>query len=450
VGGEQRGASAVVETSVAGGASMEVAHEVAVASQALSQPQAPSAPSLWRNREFRIVLFGQTVSIFGDAISFTALPLLVVLLTGSGVAMGTVGVLQTLPDLILGLPAGALADRWDRRKLVIYADLGRALLTALVPLSIVFGWPTMAIVILVAFPINALRVLFMAGWTAIMPSIVGRDQVGRANGYAEAIFSLSFIAGPAIAGALAGAIGPGPTLALDAASFLVSAGAMLLIRRPLKAERADTSQHLLADITEGLRYLIGHPVLRSAVGFWTIVSIALAPIAPALIYYLTIDRQADAGVVGLILSAYGVGSLVGALIAGRFSHGPLGRIMLIANLGSALVIAAFALAPITAIQIGLSLIVGITNALVFIPYLTLRATIPPNELLGRVGSTARMISIGLSPIGLFLAGLSLDAFGGEATILAIAAIVALTSLAFCFSVSLRTATTTGAVTPAAA
>jgi MFS family permease len=436
--------SVLVETSVAGRAQLEVA----AASEALGQPLAPAVPSLWRNREFKIVLFGQTVSIFGDAISFTALPLLVVLLTGSGVAMGTVGVLQTLPDLILGLPAGALADRWDRRKLVIYSDLGRAALTALVPLSILFGWPTMAIIILVAFPINALRVLFMAGWTAIMPQVVGREQVGRANGYAEAIFSLSFIAGPAIAGALAGAIGPGPTLALDAASFLISAGAMLLIRRPLRAERSGTDTHILADIAEGLRYLIGHPVLRTAVGFWTVVSIALAPIAPALIYFLTIDRHQAAELVGLVLSAYGVGSLAGALIAGRFSHGPLGRIMLLANIGTAILIAGFALAPITAVQVAISLLVGITNALVFIPYLTLRATIPPNELLGRVGSTARMISIGLSPIGLFLAGLSLDSFGGEATILAMAAIVALTSLVFWFSIPLRTASTRGAAAPA--
>ena len=191
-------------------------------------------------------------------------------------------------------------------------------------------------------------------------------------------------------------------------------------------------------------------MLRSAVGFWTIVSIAFAPIAPALIYFLTIDRHEEAGVVGLILSAYGVGSLVGALLAGRLSHGPLGRIMLIANLGSAVMVVGFALAPLTALQVAFSLVVGITNALVFIPYLTLRATIPPNELLGRVGSTARMISIGLSPIGLFLAGISLDTFGGEATILAIAAIVALTSVLFSFSVPLRTASIKGATAGSAA
>lgn len=94
-----------------------------------------SRPSPLHDRDFRLVLGGQGVSALGDAITFTALPLLVVTLTGSGIVMGIVGVLQTIPDLVLGLPAGALADRWDRRRLIIWADLGRALLTALIPLA---------------------------------------------------------------------------------------------------------------------------------------------------------------------------------------------------------------------------------------------------------------------------------------------------------------------------
>jgi len=84
----------------------------------------PPGPSLWRNRDFRVFLGGQGASAFGDAVTVTALPLLVLLLTGSGVTMGVVGVLTTLPDLLIGLPAGALADRWDRRRLMVYADVG--------------------------------------------------------------------------------------------------------------------------------------------------------------------------------------------------------------------------------------------------------------------------------------------------------------------------------------
>lgn len=85
--------------------------------------------SLWRNRDFRVFVGGQGIAALGDAVTITALPLLVVLLTGSGFLVGIVGVLTTLPDLIVGLPAGALADRVDRRRLMFLADLGRAALT---------------------------------------------------------------------------------------------------------------------------------------------------------------------------------------------------------------------------------------------------------------------------------------------------------------------------------
>jgi MFS family permease len=192
---------------------------------------------LRRNRDFLVVLFGQGISSFGDAISNTALPILVLALTGSGFAMGIVGVLSTLPDLLVGLPAGAYADRWDRRRMMFWADLGRAFLTALVPISVALAGPTMAVVLLVTFPINVLRVLWLAAYTAAVPGLVGRPHVPRASGIFEAVFNIGWVVGPALAGLLAQVIGPGPTIAIDALTFLVSAGAILLIRRPLRAER---------------------------------------------------------------------------------------------------------------------------------------------------------------------------------------------------------------------
>ena len=134
---------------------------LADAASAVVSPDAPS-PSLRHNRDYLIVLFGQGISSFGDSITNTALPILVLALTGSGFAMGVVGVLTTLPDLIVGLPAGAYADRWDRRKMMLWSDLGRAVLTVLVPISVAIGGPTMAVILLVTFPLNVLRVLWLA------------------------------------------------------------------------------------------------------------------------------------------------------------------------------------------------------------------------------------------------------------------------------------------------
>ena len=385
------------------------------------------------------MLGGQAISALGDAVAMTAVPLLVIALTGSGVLMGVVGVLQRLPDLVLGLPAGALADRWDRRAMIVGADLGRALLTALIPLAAMAGWDTVTVVLLVTLPINALRVVFLAAWTAVMPSIVRLDEVGKASGYAEAVFNLSFIVGPALAGILVATIGAAPTLAIDAVSFLASAISLLLIRRPLRAERSGSETHLVAEIREGVRYLAVEPVLRVAVSFWSVVSVITAPLLVAAIFMLTVDRGQPSSAVGLTLSGYGVGAVVGALVATRLTHGRLGRMMLIANAVSAIAIGASGLIREPLAQPPLVATVGASSSLLFVAYVTLRTTIPPDQLLGRVGSTARTISVGLQPVGMLVGGVLLDTVRGEGTFLVTASLLLLTSAGFAASGALRRA-----------
>ena len=173
-------------------------------------PTEPLAEPLSQNRDFKVLLVSQGISALGDAVSFTALPLLVLALTGSGFAMGVVGALQTLPILLFGLVAGAIADRSDRKRMMFLADLGRGGLTALIPISVSLGGPTMAVILLVAAPISILRSFFLAGYTASVPTLVGRSQVGDANAFFEAIYSIGFIVGPAIAGILADDDRPGP------------------------------------------------------------------------------------------------------------------------------------------------------------------------------------------------------------------------------------------------
>jgi MFS family permease len=175
---------------------------------------------LLRERDYLALLAGQGVSSLGDAATFVSLPLLVLLLTGSDLLMGIVGILETAPDLLFGLPAGVCADRWDRRRMMIAADAGRALLTALIPLSVMLGWPTMTVILVVVGPINVLRVFFGAAENASIPALAGRDLLSAGTGYLEAVYSLGYILGPALAGFLITLIGPGPTIALDAVSFL--------------------------------------------------------------------------------------------------------------------------------------------------------------------------------------------------------------------------------------
>jgi MFS family permease len=357
------------------------------------------------------------------------MPILVLALTGSGFAMGIVGVLSTLPDLLVGLPAGAYADRWDRRRMMLGADLGRALLTALVPLSVWLGGPTLLVVIAVAFPLNVLRVLWLAAYTAAVPGLVGRDQVPRANGIFEAVFNIGWIVGPALAGLLAGAIGPGPTIAIDALTFLISAAALFLVRRPLRPEARAEQTHILEDVREGIRYVVRQPTLRAVIGLWAMMQVISAGLTSALIFYLQVDRGYGSETVGLVLSAFAVGSLGGALLAARLAPRSVGRVMLLgaAGFGVSLVISVGASVPVIVV---VGLLAGILNANVLVAYVSIRTQLSPDALLGRVGATARTVSVGMMPIGSLAAGIALDAAGGGTTITVMGLLLLASAAAF--------------------
>jgi MFS transporter, ENTS family, enterobactin (siderophore) exporter len=392
---------------------------------------APRELPLAQNRDFRMLLTSQTVSALGDAVSFTALPLLVLALTGSGFAMGIVGAVQTLPDLVFGMLAGALADRSDRKRMMFLADLGRAGLTALIPLSVAVAGPTMAVILLVAAPMSILRSFFLAGYTASIPALVGRSQVGRANSIFEALYSFGFIVGPAIAGVLAATIGPGPTLIIDALSFGVSALFLALVRTDLRAPVDRPRQPILAAIREGIDYILASPELRSMIVFWTAIAILIAPLVNALAVHVTRDLGQSSTTLGVMLAVYGVGTVTGSLISARIINQARPGIILIVGatvLGATMVV----IAIVTAIPalLGAALVAGVAQSMILVTYITLRTAYSPDEFLGRIGSTARTISIGLQPIGLIVAGALIDVIGGSATMALMGAAVALVSLVF--------------------
>ena len=399
----------------------------------------PIDEPLGRNHDFRTLLSTQGVSSIGDAVSFTALPLLVFALTGSGAAMGLVGALQTLPDLLFGMVAGALADRSDRKRMMFLADVGRAVLTALIPISVWLGGPTLVVILIVAAPMSILRSLFLAGYTASVPAIVGRSQLARANALFEAVYSTGYIIGPAIAGLLSTVIGPGPTLAIDAVSFLLSGLGLVFVRRQLLAPTDRPETHILTEIREGIDFIVHHPTLRSAIGFWGIVSITTAPLVPALTVYITRDLGFEDWVLGALLAVYGAGTVTGALAISRRRRGSAGPLLLGGNLARGLLLVGIGIAGHVELLLPLGFVAGVADSAVLITYLTLRTAHSPDALLGRIGSTARTISLGLQPVGMLAGGLLIDATNGATTIVAMGVVVAVLSLVFAPIGSLRRA-----------
>ena len=410
----------------------------------MTQPPHVREEPLRHNRDFLLLMSGQGISAFGDALSLTALPLLVLAITGSGIAMGVVGVLNTIPDLVFGLVAGVIADRSDRRLMILSADFGRAVLTALIPLTIFLHGPTIVVILLIAAPMSMLRALFLAAYTAAMPSLVGRPSLGRATSTLETVYSLSFVVGPSVAGLLAVVVGYGPTIAVDALSFLASSMAMALIRRPLQERQERPPLDLRAEIREGITYISGHRTLRLAVTYWGVISVISAGLIPVLTYFVTKQLELPTTTFGLLLTTNGIGYLAGAIAMNRVRVRAAGLVMLAGTAVEALAMIAAVNGQVV-VLLPAAFVVGFASATVVITYVTLRSAAAPDELLGRVGSTARTLSLGLQPIGMITAGVLLDSIGGGFTLLLMGAGLLIATAGFAFSKALRDATVIGGV-----
>ncbi len=394
-------------------------------------PASPSDEPLSRNRDFSTLLISQSVSVAGDAVSATALPLLVLALTGSGLAMGIVGAINTGADFVMGTFAGAMADRGDRKRMMFGADLGRALFTALIPLTDLVHGPTMVVILLVSAPLAILRGFFRAGYLASMPNLVGRSQLARGNGILETAFSASFIVGPAIAGFLVTVIGPGPTLAVDAASFALSSLGLFLIRRDLKAPPDRPPSRILDDIREGIVYVARHPVLRTVILLFATTSAVLAPVGPAMTFRIVRDLGQSPAAFGLALTGLGVGTLVGSLFATRLGLGTnVARVLVLALLvmgGSLIAVAAIGSLPVLVAMTALS---GAGEAALVVVYVSVRAANSPDQLVGRIASTARVMALGLMPIGSLIGGVLIDTVGGTGTLAILGASICILALGF--------------------
>lgn len=404
------------------------------------RPPEPVDEPLGRNRDFRVVLGSQAVSALGDAVSFTALPLLVLALTGSGVAMGSVAAITAFSDFLFATFAGAIADRGDRKRMMVGADVGRAILTALIPLSVAVGGPTIGVIVAVAAPMSILRSLFMAGWIASLPALVGRPNLGRANAIVETVASTSFILGPLIAGVLAASIGPGPTLAIDALSYAVSATGLFLVRRPLRAPADRPPSRIRDDIREGFLYVARSPLLRSAILMFGLATMVISPITLAATVRITRDLGLSAVVLGVVLAAYSIGTVVGALGATRLrARMSVAPILLGGILGMGLGLIGIATFDQPPVFVGFAVLAGVAELILVVTYVTLRTAYSPDRLLGRIGSTARTISLGLQPIGLLIGGILIDTIGGTLTMAVLGGALCVVALVFVPVKALRAA-----------
>ena len=217
---------------------------------------------LWRNHNYLLLWSGQAISSVGGEASQLAFPLLILSLTHSPAQAGFAGALRSLAYLLLGLPAGALVDRWNRKRVMVVCDAGRAIALGSIPLAYALNHLTMAQIYLVSLIEGTLYVFFTLAESAALPRVVAKSQLPAATAQNEVTGGVVTLLGPSLGGALFGITRMLPFLA-DAVSYAASVLSLFWIRLPFQEERAPTTRSLRAEIAEGLTWLWREPVLRA-------------------------------------------------------------------------------------------------------------------------------------------------------------------------------------------
>jgi MFS family permease len=378
---------------------------------------------------------GQTISNLGSSISLFVLPLLVFKLTGSALNLGISAATSFLPYLLFGLIIGAWVDRLNRKRLMIATDLARMLVLASIPLADMFGWLSVWWIYAAGFLNSTLTIGFDAAQFAAIPSLTDQDDLVTANGRIQASYSAASVAGPLLAGLLVAFIPFADLLLLDAASFLVSALSLGLIGTSFNtgAPRATTS--IRQDIVEGLRYVLGHPVLRNISLMMALVNFIGSTTYTQLVLFAKTRLDANDTQVGLLFSAGSVGVVVLGLAAGAlrrrwsFSAVALGALMLdgLLTIVLSLTTSYWAALPLWTLIAGLGILFNINTS-------SLRQAIVPNHMLGRVISIAGVLAWSAIPLGTLLGGVLIDWTGDIALVYgAIGVLVVLIPLGFSFT-----------------
>jgi MFS family permease len=365
---------------------------------------------------------GETVSELGSQVSLLAIPLLAVnTLHATTFEMGLLTAASTAAFLIVGLPAGVWVDRVRRRRLMIAADLGRLLALGSIPIAFAVGGLTLAQLFVVTLASGILTVFFDVAYQSYLPALVGREHLVEGNAKLAGSAQVAAVAGPSVAGGLVQAIGSSTAVAVDSASFLVSAIAVGGIRTPEPRPTVPETGHpkLLQGIGEGLSFVFSNALLR-AIAATTATANLFSGIAAAVeIVFLVRHVHASPGVIGLLFALGGIGGVSGAFAAGpiarRFGGARATIIGIAGSVGALLIPLTMPGAGLLYFGFGL-LMVSFSATVYNVNQVSFRQRLCPDRLLGRMNATMRFVVWGVLPIGALLGGILGAALGVRTTL----------------------------------
>jgi MFS family permease len=376
-------------------------------------------------RGFWTLFSASLLANLSDGIFQIALPLLAIGLTDEPGLVAGVAVASRLPWLVFSLIAGALADRFDRRRTMVLVDAGRAVLLAGLTVAVLTGTVTIWLLYVVAFVLGCFETMFDTAANSMLPNVVGKERVVAANSRLHAVeLTMNQFIGPPVGGFLA-AVALAAAFGVTAAGYLGALLLLLTLRGSFRAERTGPPASIRSEIVEGLSYLRHHRLLRTMALVVGPMNLGTMAVFGILVLYAVEPGPLGLDEVGfgLLITAVAIGSVVGTLLASRLER-TIGR----ANLFTACIAGllaqdlVFVLVPQPLVVGAVLVVTGAFGGAFNVVFGSIRQRIVPNHLLGRVMASFRVISWGSLPLGALLGGIVGQTLGLPAVFIGAAAI----------------------------
>jgi len=354
------------------------------------------AGSVFSVRSFSLFYAGQALSFVGDGLRLIAIPLLIYRLTGSALAIGITLVLEVGPFALFGLLGGSLADRVDRRKLMIACDFARFMVLVFFATGFALGFLRVWMIYAGTVGLAIAAGIFVGGQASSIPYLVGKDRVTKAVSMLFAAEQTSQTILPPVGGSLFSSVGPLPALAINAFTYLCSQVFIAIVPSfgPDDPGRLPSPRHLVSDVRLGFRFLFADAAMRTVASNSLVLNFFGFMFGAAFIPYLKSDFHASDAMVGLAFGIGGFGALIGSWLAG---HVPrewrFGRMMIVAYALDGILF----LPVMFTHNLGILILFnGLTYGVVLFEIAQIvswRIRITPEEMVGRVVSAARLVAL---------------------------------------------------------
>jgi hypothetical protein len=390
-----------------------------------------------RIRDFRLVFSGETVSLLGDQFHFVALAWLALQLTGSGLALGTVLMTAAIPRAVFMLVGGAFSDRLSPRNLMLISNAIRAVVVGILAALVISGNAQLWHLYVLAAIFGLVDAFFYPALNTIVPMLVSETHLPAANALMQGTQQLTGLIGPAIAGFVIAAVQTGPAFAVDAVSFAVAATVLVAVRGGRRGAAPVTDPgptvagpSMLATIGEGIAYAWRDPAIRSLLVLIAAFNFAFTGPVNVGIAWIADNRFGGSADFGILLSSWGAGALVGAVMAGSIRHVPnLGWVTMGVSLVLGAGLAGIGVAPSMLSTLAVLVTMGVGIGFINVRVIAWVQGRVPGSMLGRVMSLVSFGSVSLAPVSLALAGATID-FGATSAMFGVAgAIVVAATLA---------------------